>query len=325
MAGRLDARRAAPPRGRAARSFAPRGARSRRSRRSASSSSTPSARPRARADLILRQRVDGYRAGDLDRAYPPLAGRGLPPRLRRDAAAARGLPASARDRRVAGASSASIRGSRRACSRTCSATGETHPRDLVAHVGRRSHGQRLGRRVDARPRAMLEALHYRGQAARRAARRRHQGLRASPRRRRPLARRGARAQAILRLLLDLYAPLPERDAARARAHGAATRLRRRRGARDVSRRFGARDGRRRARDRRRARSCGPPGEPPDDAGDERVRFLAPFDPVVWDRRRFAHLLGLGVPVRGVHARREAQASATTRCRSLWRERRRSAG
>jgi uncharacterized protein YcaQ len=27
------------------------------------------------------------------------------------------------------------------------------------------------------------------------------------------------------------------------------------------------------------------------ADEERVRFLAPFDPVVWDRRRFAHLWG----------------------------------
>src|SRR4029450_8716901 len=30
----------------------------------------------------------------------------------------------------------------------------------------------------------------------------------------------------------------------------------------------------------------PAGETLEDPGDSRVRFLAPFDPVVWDRRRF---------------------------------------
>jgi hypothetical protein len=41
--------------------------------------------------------------------------------------------------------------------------------------------------------------------------------------------------------------------------------------------------------------------PVEDAAPARVRILAPFDPVVWDRRRFGPGVGLGLPVRGVHA------------------------
>ena len=42
----------------------------------------------------------------------------------------------------------------------------------------------------------------------------------------------------------------------------------------------------------RVRYLWPADEDPREAGiDERVRALAPFDPVVWDRRRFEHLWG----------------------------------
>ena len=41
--------------------------------------------------------------------------------------------------------------------------------------------------------------------------------------------------------------------------------------------------------------------------DDAVRLLAPFDPVVWDRRRFELLLGLGLPLRGLHAGAQAAA------------------
>ena len=36
-----------------------------------------------------------------------------------------------------------------------------------------------------------------------------------------------------------------------------------------------------------------------------VRFLAPFDPLVWDRRRFEQSLGLAVSLRGLHSASEA--------------------
>ena len=40
--------------------------------------------------------------------------------------------------------------------------------------------------------------------------------------------------------------------------------------------------------------------------DSQVRFLAPFDPIVWDRRRF-ELFGLGVSLRGVYTGRNGHA------------------
>jgi uncharacterized protein YcaQ len=47
--------------------------------------------------------------------------------------------------------------------------------------------------------------------------------------------------------------------------------------------------------------------------EERVRLLAPFDPVVWDRRRFELFWGWPIASRPTRLRRSACA-ATTRCR-----------
>ena len=92
--------------------------------------------PARAADLILRQRVAGYRAGDLDRAYPALRPcRGLPARLRRDAAQRPAISCIRAAHRFGFGSSASIRGSRRAFSRISRDHGETHPRDLDALAG----------------------------------------------------------------------------------------------------------------------------------------------------------------------------------------------
>ena len=51
-----------------------------------------------------------------------------------------------------------------------------------------------------------------------------------------------------------------------------------------------------------------------------VRLLAPFDPVVWDRRRFELLLGLGVSLRGVYAGAEAEARLLRAAAALARPR-----
>ena len=45
----------------------------------------------------------------------------------------------------------------------------------------------------------------------------------------------------------------------------------------------------------------PHAEPP-----RTVRFLAPFDPLVWDRRRFAIAVGLGIPIRSLYTAAERQ-------------------
>ena len=50
-----------------------------------------------------------------------------------------------------------------------------------------------------------------------------------------------------------------------------------------------------------------------------MRLLAPFDPVVWDRRRFEMLWGWALPLRGVHAHGEAQVGYYA-LPLLWRDR-----
>ena len=150
--------------------------------------------PARAADLILRQRVDGYRAGDLDRAYPASA-------LVEDYLHVYGVirrrrtrtPASAQRARCAFASSASTRGSRRACSRTSRTHGETHPRDLVALGTPSTTGGWGSDSVGDDARARSAA--FPRQAARRAPRKRHQGLCARARTAPSRSPRGARAGA----------------------------------------------------------------------------------------------------------------------------------
>ena len=50
-----------------------------------------------------------------------------------------------------------------------------------------------------------------------------------------------------------------------------------------------------------------------------VRLLAPFDPVVWDRTPLRAVLGLGLPLRGLHAGAETPAGYYA-LPLLWRDR-----
>jgi uncharacterized protein YcaQ len=243
--------------------------------------------PARAADLILRHRVAGYRVGDLDRAYPELP-------LAEDYLHVYGvLPAATRrllhprhdhrtwhverlHPRLAAHILAHVR-----------AHGATHPRDLAFALGRARVVNGWGGQSAATTR-MLEALQYRGKLS---VARREAGVRIydfpAPL---PRARAEAsRADAILMLMLRLYAPLPE---------ASFRRLARMATERSVSR--DVREARlQRLLGSRRLRWLDADGvvyllpadealetEPPDG-----VRLLAPFDPVVWDRRRFAHLWG----------------------------------
>ena len=57
-----------------------------------------------------------------------------------------------------------------------------------------------------------------------------------------------------------------------------------------------------------------PPAPPTPSRTRRAPARARSIPVVWDRRRFEMLLGLGLSLRGVHAGDRSASSATTRCR-----------
>ena len=253
--------------------------------------------PARAQDLILRHRVAGYRAGDLERAYPDL------PLFedmvhvygflhRRD----RALLYPRRVERVFHVETEHPR-LRRAILAHLRAGGDGHPRAieqaLAARHPRTAMINAWGGRSNATTR-MLEVLHYRGllQVARR-----ERGIRVyalTPPVDDPTATRSPpqRADGLVALLAELYAPLPlaslrhlilmlgertiPREAARARIPALV-----RRGLLRIDRIDGV--------DYVRPDGRPPLAEAPWSVPT--VRFLAPFDPLVWDRRRFEHLWG----------------------------------
>jgi hypothetical protein len=237
--------------------------------------------PARAADLILRHRVADYRMGDLDRAYPELPldedhvhVYGVLPRRTVDLLHPRApgtWHVEHEHPRLAARILAHVR-----------AHGVTHPRDLRGTLGRSSIRNGWGGNSAATTR-MLEALQYRGKLR---VARRERGIRLydlAPARPRPRTA-SARAREIFAVLLRLYAPLPEESF--------------RRLARMAAGSLDAVDGRAvvlaQMRDGgaiRRVEAAGTVFVLPADEAllaepEERVRLLAPFDPVVWDRRRF---------------------------------------
>ncbi len=246
--------------------------------------------PARAQDLTLRHRVAGYRAGDLERRYARLAieedclvNYGFLPRrhlaLMHPRTPARAWDAATKKR--AADVLAFIR-----------ERGATHPRLVDEHF---AHGRRTnawGGSGNATTH-LLDAMHYRGML--RVARRengtriyetaRHAESDASP------AARAARAAALLGLVVGKYAPLPASSLvylARLLGYGAPHLAEETRAALAAT--------------RERLASTRiddvawywPSGESPRSARyspDERARLLAPFDPIVWDRRRFEILWG----------------------------------
>ena len=245
--------------------------------------------PARAADLILRHRVEGYHAGDLDRAYPSLP-------LAEDYMHVYGVlplpvqrllhPRSLRHRR--GIEREHPRLARSVLDHVAQ-SGETHPRDLaplLRHV--RIIGGWGGE--TAATAHMLEALHHRGELR---VVRRANGVKvydvALPSAPEPKLAPAARARGILLALLHLYSPLPVasfRQLARMVTESSlAAKLR-----------ATALDALLAGPDVERIAIDGDPwvklaNEPLRDDVDARARLLAPFDPVVWDRRRFAAFWG----------------------------------
>ena len=245
--------------------------------------------PACAQDLILRHRVDGYRAGDLERAYRDhpldetfLHVYGVMPREHADRLHPRGDATAWRvEREHPGLASRVLRHVRK--------HGVAHPRALAQKLEASAMVNGWGGASSATTRA-LDMLQFQG-----ALRVTHRdgGIRVyapSPKRSRALGP-SQRADTLLATLLALYAPVPAATlrylawmvGGRGLASNAERAKALARFAKDARVASATVDG---------VRYLYPAVEDPAaTAVDECVRALAPFDPIVWDRDRFAHLWG----------------------------------
>jgi len=239
--------------------------------------------PARAQDLTLRHRVTGYRAGDLESTYDRLdvhedvlVNYGFVTGAVRVLMHPRGGPTpwpAARGRHV------------RALLDFVRTRGSVHPREVDEHF---SHGTvtNYWGGLSSATTHLLEAMHYRGLLR---VVRREAGIRiysageyeATPR---DAATRRAHLDALVDVIVGKYAPLP--------AASLSSLVRRLRYAvpqwdGELERTL-TRATRRLARARIDGMDWYWPAEEtfPVDAPDDQVRLLAPFDPVVWDRRRF---------------------------------------
>jgi hypothetical protein len=229
--------------------------------------------PARAQDLILRQRVKGYRAGDLERQYSSLE-------IEEDVLYAYGfLPRTVwrllHPRRTTGLSELEKKVFAIVCG-----SGEIHPNDLELRLGRKRVVNAWGGYSKATTRA-LEDLHFRGLLR---IARRENGIRiyeAAPPFAEPLSP-VERLWKIVMVIADILAPIPEQSLRSTIARF--RRLGNTRAALEDLFRTGA---------LRKETADGltylwPAGRIVPDEVPRRVRFLAPFDPLVWDRRRFEH-------------------------------------
>ena len=243
--------------------------------------------PARAQDLTLRHRVVDYRAGELERRYPRLpieedffVNYGFLPRATHALMHPRTPRAAWPQARQAQAA---------AVLDFVRAQGVVHPREVDAAFDHGKTRNWFGGSSNASTQ-LLDGMHYRGQLR---IARREGGIRLYAARPAPDAPAdpGAGLDALVDVALRTYAPLPERSLSELVSHlrGGAPQWA---------------EGRRAALQRARARLpqarvdgvtwYWPAGENPSSrrhALDEQLRLLAPFDPVVWDRRRFERFWG----------------------------------
>jgi len=245
--------------------------------------------PARAQDLTLRQRVRGYRAGELERRYAQLSleedffvNYGFLPR------ALQGLmhPRGGFERW-----SASLARRAKELHAFVAERGTVHPREVDAHF---AHGKvrNYWGGVSNATTHLLDGMHYRGllRVARRERGVRLYALRGETPGAQGAHEREARLDRLIDMLVATHAPLPAQS-----LQGLLARLR------FATPQWRAQLPQAIARAKARlaqARVAGvcwywPAGEQPErfQLGDERVRLLAPFDPVVWDRRRFEAFWG----------------------------------
>jgi len=236
--------------------------------------------PARAQDLILRQRVKGYRAGDLERRYPALG-------LEEDVLYAYGFLPRSVWQPVHPAKPKALAKLDRQILKAVGTLGETHPRQLDDQFGRKRVTNPWGGFSNQSKRA-LEGLHRRGLIR---VARRDKGIRvyevapaASDTR-----TTDERFRELVLITANIFAPM-----ARSRISATLAPVRRRAGmdARTTNRIVDELidDGR-----LQQATVDGAsyvwPGRSARKPIPRAVRFLAPFDPLVWDRTRFEHFWG----------------------------------
>ncbi|HWO12042.1 MAG TPA: crosslink repair DNA glycosylase YcaQ family protein [Polyangiaceae bacterium] len=238
--------------------------------------------PARAQDLILRQRVPGYRVGDLERAYAELD-------LDEGILYAYGFLPRPLWQLLHPPDRARLSALEKKVLARVEALGVTHPEALRVELGRRSAVNAWGGQ-SSRVKLALESLHGRGLVR---VARREKGVRLyapCPAPDEALAP----AEVFARLALAVarvLAPTPERT-----LRAIMARLSRRvpalgSPARELARLVEQGALERLIVDDVAYLAPGLPSEPPTPAPERRVRFLAPFDPLVWDRQRFEHLWG----------------------------------
>jgi uncharacterized protein YcaQ len=234
--------------------------------------------PARAQDLILRHRVQDYRAGDLERRYPELD-------IEEDYLYAYGFLPRAVWRLLHPRVASRLSAVEKSVLKVVRRYGQMHPRELEAHLGRDRVINAWGGYSKATTQA-LEILHYRGLLR---IARRENGIRVyepvaavSPEER---FEPEERLRRLIRLMATIFAPVPEKTL-NTRIFGY-RRLGKPKAT--VAELFRTGELRKAAVDS--VNYVWPADVDVPAAAPERVRFLAPFDPLIWDRRRFEHFWG----------------------------------
>ena len=239
--------------------------------------------PARAQDLILRQRVPDYRAGDLERSYPAMD-------LEEDFLYAYGFLPRQTWRLLHPRKPGPLKAIERRVHDLVRDLGEAHPSTVAAHLGARRAVNAWGGYSTASTRA-LHHLHWYGLLR---VSRRENGIRVympAQSNDQPVAAEAERLRRVVMLVARILAPVPEASLRQtlsllnychlppARTRPAIPDLLQ--SGELVKHQV---DGIVYLTPANLL--AGDPGEPP-----ARVRILAPFDPLVWDRRRFEHLWG----------------------------------
>lgn len=238
--------------------------------------------PARAQDLILRQRVENYRAGDLEREYPRLG-------IEEDFLYAYGFMTTELRRLLHPRTAIELSEFERQILAAVEEFGETHPKQLENHFGRTRVVNAWGGFSKATTRA-LEKLHHHGflRVARRAS-----GVRVyqiAPLVSDEILPPPERLKKIIFTTANIFAPVAERC-----LHEALSPLRRHLSPAVVNTKTIVgellKSGELEKQTVDGINYLYPPGKSVKDDAPRTVKILAPFDPLVWDRRRFEHFWG----------------------------------